>query len=113
MLPRGLWYRIQFLHVIRQDDAGDCPFHARDAYRAIDGVSHLLRCRRHVHIFVPDVFEQADQIDFLLVMSAERRAGLLSNDCDDRLVIELRVVQTVQQVDRSRTRRGDTRPLRR
>ena len=42
------------------------------------------------------------QIDFLLVVAADRRARLLPDDRDDRLVVQLRVVQAVQQMDRAR-----------
>lgn len=42
---------------------------------------------------------------FLLVAAAERRAGLLADDREHRLVVELRVVQAVQQVDRTGTGR--------
>ena len=44
------------------------------------------------------------QIDLLLVAAAQRGARLLADDRDDRLVVELRVVETVQEVDRARAR---------
>ena len=41
------------------------------------------------------------QVDLLLVVAAERRARLLADDRDHRLVVELRVVEAVQEVDRA------------
>src|SRR5262249_22693487 len=40
----------------------------------------------------------------------QRRAWLLTDDRDERLVVLARVVETVDQVDRSRPRRGDADP---
>ena len=54
-----------------------------------------------------DVLEQRDQVDLLLVVAAERRARLLADDRDDRRVVELRVVEAVQEVDRARPRGGE------
>ncbi len=62
--------------------------------------------RRHVDVLVRDVLEERDEIDFLLVIAAERRARLLADDRDDRLVIHLRVVKSVEQMDRARPGRG-------
>jgi hypothetical protein len=60
-----------------------------------------VRVGRHVHVLVRDVLEERRQVDFLLVIAAERGHRLLADDCDDRLVVELRVVEPVQQVDRA------------
>lgn len=48
-----------------------------------------------------DVLEEGNQVDFLLVIAAERRPFLLADDGDDRLVIELGVVESIQKVDRA------------
>ena len=58
------------------------------------------------HELVGDVLEERDQVDLLLVAAAERRARLLADDRDDRLVVELGVVEAVQQMDRARAGRG-------
>ena len=42
------------------------------------------------------------QVDLLLVVAADRGARLLADDRDDRLLVELRVVEAVQEVDRAR-----------
>ena len=67
-----------------------------------------------LHVLAGDVLEQRDEIDLLLVVAAERRARLLADDRDHRLVIELGVVEAVEQMDRARARRsrGRRRPRR-
>ena len=60
-----------------------------------------------MHVLVRDVLEEIREVDLLLVAAAERCHGLLADDGDDRLVVELRVVQTVQEVDRAGARGGD------
>ena len=79
----------------------------RDAHRAVDQVAHLRGRRRHVNVFTGDILEQADEVDLLLVVAAESRALLLPDDGEHRLVVHLRVVEAVQQVDRARPRDGD------
>jgi hypothetical protein len=59
-----------------------------------------LRERGHVR-------EEGRQIDLLLIAAAERHAALLSNDRDDRLTVELRVVEPVQEMDRAGAGRGE------
>ena len=86
--------------VVRHDDAGDRALVERDAHRAVDEVPNLRRVRRHVHELVRDVLEERRQVHLLLVVAAERGHRLLTDDRDDRLMIELRVVEPVQEVDR-------------
>jgi hypothetical protein len=64
-------------------------------------VPHLLGIGDHVHVLVGDVLEEREQVDFLLVVAAERRSCLLADDRDHRLVVELGVVAPVQEVDRA------------
>ena len=53
-------------------------------------------------VFAGDVLEQVLQIDFLLELAADARVVAdLPDDGDDRLVVHLRVVQPVEQVDRA------------
>ena len=54
-----------------------------------------------------DVLEERQQVDLLLVVAAERGARLLADDGDHRLVVELRVVEAVQQVDGAGAGGGD------
>lgn len=92
---------------MRNDETRDGPLDARDSHSAIDQVTHLFGRRGHVHIFVGDVLEQGDEVHFLLVMPAERHPRLLAHEGDDRLMIELRVVQPVQEVDGAGARRRE------
>jgi hypothetical protein len=57
-----------------------------------------------VHVLAGHVLEEREEIDFLLVVAAERRALLLPDDCDDRLVIGLGIVEPVQEMDCARPR---------
>ena len=69
--------------------------------RAVDEVADLGRLHRHLHVLVRDVLEQRSEVDLLLVVAAEPGPGLLADDRDDRLVVELGVVEAVEQVDRA------------
>jgi hypothetical protein len=73
---------------------------------AIKGVRQLLS---HVHldeVVAGDVLEQGLQIHFLLVAPAHSAACGLPDDRHHRHMIQLRVVQAVQQMDRARPTRG-------
>ncbi len=102
VFARRRFDRRHVLHVIRKNHAGDGALVARDAHRAVDQVTHLLRRRHHVHVLVRDVLEQGKQIHFLLVIAAERHPVLLADERHHRLMIHLGVVQAVQQMDRAR-----------
>ena len=56
----------------------------------------------HVCTYSEHVLEQRLEVDLLLVVGAERHPLLLADDRDDGRVVELRVVEAVQQVDRAR-----------
>src|SRR5581483_3570241 len=99
MLARRLFHRLEVLYVVRKDDAGNGALVARDTHRAIDQLTNLLRRGYHVHILVRHVLEQGDQVDFLLIVTAECGALLLSDDGYDWLVVELRVVEAIEQMD--------------
>ncbi len=71
-----------------------------DPHRPVDQVAHLTRHSSGGDIVGGDILEQRLQVDFLLVACADGGARLLANDSHDRYVIHLRVVQTVQQMDR-------------
>src|SRR4029453_5020173 len=59
-----------------------------------------------------DVLEQDREGDLLLVVRAERGALLLAHDRYDRDVVELRVVEAVEEVDRAWTRGRNADPER-
>ena len=60
------------------------------------------------------IFEEALQVDLLLIVASHRAAGGLADDRDHRDVVELRVVEAVEQVDGARARTSPCKsPLRR
>src|SRR5581483_5626138 len=99
-------HRIEFLHVVRHDDAGDRTFGDRDAYRAIHDVARLRSRDDRLHVFARNVLEQAREIDLLLKLPAERRPHRLTHDREHGLMVELGVVEPVQQMDRAGPGRG-------
>ena len=50
-------------------------------------------------IFAGDILKQGLQIDFLLILAADRRRGGLSNNRNDRLMIHFGVIQSIEQMD--------------
>ena len=80
----------------------------RDADGAIDQMRELLRHRRNMDVFVRDVLEERMKIDLLLVVTADSGAGGLPDDRDNRLMVQLRVVEAIEQMNRARAGRGQT-----
>ena len=103
VLVRRLLHRVSVLHVVGDDDRGDRPLGERDPERAIDKVTDLSRLHRHLDELVGDVLEQRRQVDFLLVVAANPCARLLTDDRHHRLMVELCVIETVEQMDRAGT----------
>ena len=68
---------------------------------------HLRRDGRHVDVFVRHIFEEADEIDFLLIVAAQRGARLLPDDRHDRLMIHLGIVKAIQEMNRARAGGGE------
>src|SRR5437588_751884 len=82
------------------------PFAPRDPHRAVHQVAHLRGRRARLHVLGGHILEQRVQVDLLLVVRAERHRLLLADDRHYRLVVELRVVEAVQQVNRTGPRGG-------
>ena len=101
-LPDG----ILFLDVVGDDEAGDGALALGDAHAAVDEVAGLRRRHAGVHVAAGDVLEEVLQVDFLLVVAADRRARLLADDGEDRLVVEAGIVKPVQEMDRAGTGGG-------
>ena len=108
MFVRRHGHRVHKLHVVRHDDACDGAFGRRDADGAIDHVRRLSGCRNRLCIR-RDILKQRVQIHFLQIIAADRRRRLLSDQRDDGNVIELRVVESCQQMNRTRTGCGNAR----
>jgi hypothetical protein len=107
MRVRRLRHRL-FLQVVRDDHARYRSLDERDADGAIDEMPDLAGQHRGLHELRGDILEERLQIDFLLIRAAHGQPRRLPDDGDDRLVIELRVVQPVQQMDRAGAGRGQT-----
>ena len=95
---------VQLGDVVRDDDRADAAVVERDPAGAVDELARLLRDHA-VLDELGHVLEQNLEIDLLLVVRAERGALLLADDREDGDVVELRVVEAVEQVDRARARR--------
>ena len=82
--------------------------------RPVDQMAHLDGCCAHLHVVGRHVLEEAQEVDLLLIVAAEPRPSLLADDRDHRRVVEPRVVEAVQKVDRagSRGRHAHARPAR-
>ncbi len=87
---------IERLQVVRHDNARHRALVEGDAHRTIDEVAHLLRHDCGVNELARDILEERFKIHFLLVVAADRRARLLPDDCQHGLMVQLRVVKTVE-----------------
>lgn len=72
----------------------------RGAAGPVDQVPHLVRVVE-LGEEPGDVLEQRQEVDLLVEAAALGREGGLPDECDDRLVVEPGVVQTVQEVHRA------------
>lgn len=97
------------LHVVGHDHRRHLPLADRHAQGSVQHMEQLCRADHGLDIG-GNVLEQALQIDFLLVVAAQRGSRLLADDGQHRLMIHARVVEPVQQVDRARPRGGEAHP---
>ena len=105
MLGRRL-LESEVLDVARQDDDCRTALRLGDSYRPVDDELRLHRRRHGLHVF-RDVTEELLHVELLLEVAAERHPRLLPDDRDDRLVVALRVVQPVHEMDRTGTGGSD------
>ena len=106
MLLRRRLDSIHLLHVVRHDYARHTALGFGDAHSAVDQLADLRRLCRHMDIFAGNILEEGEQIDLLLILAAKCSARLLSDDGQHRLMVHLRVVEAIQQMDRARPRGG-------
>ena len=102
VLARRRRDRFHRCQIVRNDDAGDGPLIERNPDRSVDQMADLRRFRCHVHVFVCHILEQRRQVDLLLVVTAEGGARLLPDNREHRLMVELRVVKAIQEVNGAR-----------
>ncbi len=81
------------LKIVGQDDRRHPALAERDSDRTIDQMAHLRRRGGLRDEGAGDVLEQARQIDFLLIVAADRVARLLTGNGEDRHVVEPRVIK--------------------
>ena len=60
-----------------------------------------------MHVVARDILEERMQVDFLLKRAAKRRAHRLSDNGEHRLMVELRIVEAVQEMNCSGARGGE------
>ncbi len=97
------------LHVVGEhDDRRLLPEH-RGAERRVDDDTDRVRRGDGLHV-AGDVGEHALEVRLLLGERPDRCQALLPDDRDDRLVVHLRVVQAVEQVERAGARGRDADP---
>ena len=109
VLARG---RLVFevLKIVRQDQRGHATLGQRDTNGAVDEMPHLSRYARLHREGAGDVLEHGREIEFLLIMRAERGARLLADDREHRHVIHACVVKTGDQMRCAGPRRRNTDP---
>ena len=99
------------LQIVRQDDRRDLALGDRHAYSTVDEMAHLRRRRSPASTKAPATSLNIEtQIEFLLVVAAERGAGLLPGDREHRHVIHSRVVKAGDQMRGAGPRRRDADP---
>jgi hypothetical protein len=93
---------------------GGSPVQGRTAAgpTPVDQHRHLLRGVRRLHELGAHVTEEPYQVDLLLICTPEDRRLLLPDDGHYRFRVELRVVEAVEQMHRTRAlgRQADTDP---
>src|SRR4051794_7770652 len=92
---------------MRNDHAGRPASGQRAANGTIDDEEQLLRCRHRLEIETTDILVQRADVDLLLIRAPQGASVLLADERDHRLLVELGVVETVQEVDGTGSMRGD------
>jgi len=90
------------LEIIGDNDASDRPFRLCDPDSSIYQLTNLRGDGCHMDVITRYILEKANQIDLLLEVPTHRHASLLTHDRDDALMIHLRIVEPIQQVDGTR-----------
>ena len=104
---RAFTLDLTVLQVDRKRDVRDAAIEQR---RPAGEVRHVLDVRRShdAHAVFRDVHEDLVELDILLRVRPDQVVVGHSGDCEHRLPVELRIVQTVQQVDAAGSGGGDT-----
>ncbi len=95
------------LQIVGQQQRGHAALTQRGTHRTVHQMPHLGGHAGLLHKRTGHVLEQGGQVDFLLIVAAQRGTCLLPRNCQHRHVIQARIVQTGQQVRGARPRGGD------
>jgi hypothetical protein len=97
------------LHVHRQRDVGDAAVLQRRPTGQVGDVLDVGRAH-HARVVLGHVDEQAVELHVLLGVGVDEVVVRHARDGQHRLAVELGVVQAVEQVDATRTGRGQAHP---
>jgi hypothetical protein len=98
-----------FPQVDRTTDVRDTAERQGRATAGIDERADVTRAK-DLLVVDGDVLEQRQQVHFLLIMRTDQIVIGLAGQREDRSAVHLRVVQTVQEMDRTRARRRQAHP---
>jgi hypothetical protein len=103
VLARRTDDRGEFLHVVGNNERRNRALCERDPAGPVDQVPDLRGVARHLYVLACHIIEEIGEVDLLVVGTTQSRTGLLADYRHDRLVVHLRVVQTVEEVYRAGT----------
>src|SRR3569623_1504575 len=98
---------VHFLQIVGKDERRHPSFANSNTNRSIDQMTNLRWRRCLLHECTSNILEHRGKIEFLLIVSANRRARLLTCNCQNRHMIKFRVIQTSQEMRGSWPRSGD------
>jgi hypothetical protein len=103
----------RLLHIDRDRDMSHSPPHDCRANRKVRHRLHV-RSAHHPLVVTSDIHEDLVQLDVLLRKRARHIAVLHPGNCQNRLLVHLRVIKPVQQMNpaRPRGRKTNTKPPR-
>ena len=97
---------VEFLDVVGDDDASRRVGRQRGTDGPVDEIGQLLGHGEGLDELVTHVLEERSQIDLLLVGPAHSGAVGLPDDGEDRHMVQLGVIETVEQMDGAGPRSG-------
>ena len=89
------------MYVGGNDHCGNRAPTAGNSDRAVEHIGQLFGDGEYLAVLIGHIFEEAEEINFLLVRATHCRAGGLAHDRDNPYVIKFGVVEAVEQVDRA------------
>src|SRR6266699_2034018 len=96
MSMRRLLDGVHLLYILWNNDAGDTALCFCNTDGTVNQMTYLHRARGHIDVFASNVFKEGDEVNLLLIVTADGGACGLSNDCYHWLMIHLGIIQTIQ-----------------